>query len=100
GARAEVVRIVAGREGDRIEHLLVVRQRVGARQRQRLGGRIVARRDGGAGRDGGQHVAVAREGAADDLHRGAGEAEAVDVGDREGRRDRAVRPPGRGHGGG
>ena len=29
----------------RVEHLLVVRQRVGARQRQRLGGRVVARRD-------------------------------------------------------
>ena len=44
-----------------VEHLLVVRQRVGAGERQRLGRRVVARRDAGAGGVGRQHVAVARE---------------------------------------
>src|SRR5438309_801044 len=46
----------------RVEHLAVVRERVGAGERERLGHRVVARGDAGAGDIGGEHVAVAREG--------------------------------------
>src|SRR5262249_15252393 len=56
--RAEVVRVVAcGDERDGVEHLGVVREGVGAGQREGLAGRIVARRDHGAGGREAEHVA-------------------------------------------
>src|SRR5262249_61984484 len=63
--RPEIGRIVAARlERDRLQHLLVVGQRVGAGQGERLGGVVPYRGDAGAGRVGGQQVAVAGERAA------------------------------------
>ena len=53
---AGVGRIRAERlERDVLEHLFVVRERVDARQRQRIGRRIVGRRDAGAGKAAGGH---------------------------------------------
>src|SRR5262249_47435607 len=73
GDGAGRIAAVVGRVGARlelhlVEYALVVRERVGAREDERLGAGVVARRDAGAGRRGAEHVAVAREGAGGDLH--------------------------------
>ena len=92
--------IVARAERDAVEHARVVGDRVGAGQRQCLGGAVVARRDAGAGGAGREQVAGRltgrREGAVRDIgarerHGRAYEDSAARIGERDRGRQRGRR---------